>query len=168
MPLFAEGSYETFEQVVRAVDTLVMRGHSKDDMKLAGNSSALNTIDDSAGITTIDHSTVSDNEMSSVLNDYRSALDEGKLVLIVNEDTDQGKEQSVDTHPSDAERSNERSAEGPATSTDTTDEAEMLDDVKNSPTDPSGERSNDDVGLSSDLNTSGNDPAGGNGLNQSI
>ncbi|SEK96720.1 hypothetical protein [Alkalibacterium pelagium] len=168
MPLFAEGSYDSFEEVVRAVDTLVMRGHSKADMKLAGNSSALETVDKSAGITTVDHSNVSDKEVSSLLNDYRSELDEGQLVLLVDEDKDQGEEQSVDTHPGDAERSNERSAEGPATSTDTTDEAEMIDDVKNSPTDPSGGGSNDDVGLSSDLNASGDDPAGGNGLNQSI
>ncbi len=54
MSLFAEGSYDSFEQVIRVVDTLVMRGHAKEDMKVADNASALQQVSESSGLSVID------------------------------------------------------------------------------------------------------------------
>lgn len=54
MSLFAEGSYDSFEQVIRVVDTLVMRGHAKEDMKVVDNASALQQVSESSGLSVID------------------------------------------------------------------------------------------------------------------
>lgn len=101
MPVFAEGSYETYEDAIRAVDTLVMRGHEKDDMKITGNASALQKYDDTAGISAVKYSSIHDNEEISALKQYETDLESGKLVLLVNEDSNQDKEQSEDIHPTD-------------------------------------------------------------------
>lgn len=168
MSLFAEGSYDSFEQVIRAVDTLVMRGHAKEDMKVAGNASALQQVSESSGLSVIDYASTDDKELSFVLKEHKADLNEGKLVLIVDEEANQDKQLSEDTPAADADRANERSADGPKTSTDNADDAELIDDVKNSETDLSGNQNTDATGLSSDLNTSTDDSAGGSGLNRSI
>lgn len=168
MTLFVEGSYESFKQVIRAVDTLVMRGHEKSDMKVAGTSSALQQVDESSGLSTFDYNSSDSARESSILKDYDDDLSQGKLVLLVDEAADQDKELSEDTHPTNADRANKKSAEGPSTSTDTSEDAELIDDLKSSETNLSGNRNSDDVGLSSDLNTSTDDTAGNSGLNRSI
>ncbi|PRY83610.1 general stress protein [Alkalibacterium olivapovliticus] len=168
MPTFAEGSYDSFEQVIRAVDTLVMRGHEKEDMKIVvGQSSALEKISDPSGINVVEYSSVSSNEESSVLTEYKQQLKQGEIVLLVNEAADEDKEQSVDAQPDKADRANERSASGSMTSTDNSQDAEMIDDLKSSDTDVSGNSNNDDLGVSSDLNVSTEDSDGGR-LDRSI
>ncbi len=92
MSLFAEGSYDSFEQVIRVVDTLVMRGHAKEDMKVADNASALQQVSESSGLSVIDQATPDDKELSFILKEHKTDLTEGKLVLLVDEDADQDKQ----------------------------------------------------------------------------
>lgn len=148
MSVFVEGSYETYEDVIPAVDTLVMRGHEIDDMRITGNTSALKEYDDTAGISAVEYSHIDKKEELTALEEYDRDLKEGKLVLLVNEVGDQDKEQSQDGQ--------------------VTDDAELLDDMKNNESNISGNRSNDDIGFRSDLNTSTDDTAGDSGLNRSI
>ncbi|MCC5890506.1 MAG: hypothetical protein JJU01_08040 [Alkalibacterium sp.] len=88
MPVFAEGSYDSYEDTIRAADTLVMRGHEKDDMKIVGNSSALQEYDDAAGISAVEHSKIHSEEETTVLEEYETELQSGKLILLVNEAVD--------------------------------------------------------------------------------
>lgn len=152
MTVFVEGSYDTYEDAIRAVDTLVMRGHQIDDMKLTGNASALQEYEDTAGISAVEYSHIDNKEERDVLEEYDMDLNGDKLVLLVNEVGNPDKEQSVDAQAT----------------VDAADDAELLNDMQNSETDLSGKGSNDDVGLDSDLKTPTDDTAGGSGLNRSV
>lgn len=85
MTVFVEGSYDTYEDAIRAVDTLVMRGHQIDDMKLTGNASALQEYEDTAGISAVEYSHIDNKEERDVLEEYDMDLNGDKLVLLVNE-----------------------------------------------------------------------------------
>lgn len=152
MTVFVEGSYDTYEDAIRAVDTLVMRGHQIDDMKLTGNASALQEYEDTAGISAVEYSHIDNKEERDVLEEYDMDLNGDKLVLLVNEVGNPDKEQSVDAQAT----------------VDAADDAELLNDMQNSETDLSGKGSNDDVGLDSDLKTPTDDTAGCSGLNRSV
>jgi len=151
MNTHVEGSYANIEDALRAVDTLIMRGFEADAVTLisskAHQEEQLKTVD----ITVKQLADLTSQDKEN-LGKHMEDLEDGRFVVQVTEDKGESKEQSPDINPLNADRADSdrdsglTSEEGSYTA-----DAELLEDVKNSNTDPSNNRSNSAIGYSNDM-----------------
>ncbi len=158
MSIYVEGSYATVEDAIRAIDTLIMRGHDADSITLIHDQSHNEEQLEAMDITVKKLSELTSQE-NNRLGKHVEDLNDGRFVLQVTEKEGTEGELSADINPQTADRADSE-GDSPLSSENEslTDDAELLEDVRNSNTDPSGPGSNDAVGYSSDLNTPDSTP----------
>ena len=116
MHTFLEGSYESLKDAIRSVDTLVMRGHSKDDIILVSSTDKKDELNKESVLTL---STVDEIDVNSdLLEEVKQELHQHDIVVLVKEDADEGKELSNEMNTLNADVANDRSESGPRTASD--------------------------------------------------
>ena len=152
MNTYVEGTYATVEDALRAVDTLIMRGHDADSITLISNRShheeQLETVD----ITVKKKADLTERDKDD-LGKHIEDLEDGRFVVQVTENISADKKQSADV---------DRGSDSKVT-----EDAELLEDVRNSDMGPGSNRTNSEIGYSSDLKTPDETPLD-NGPNRSL
>lgn len=166
MDTHVEGSYAEVEDALRAVDTLIMRGHSAYSITLISTKPNQKEQIDSSDIT-VKQSTDLTEKDKRELGKHMEDLQDGLFVVQVSDDDGDSKELSPDINPkyadsADSDDSGLTSEEGSYK-----DDAELLEDLKNSNTGPGNNRSNDAIGYSNDMKTPNDTPLD-NGPNRSV
>ncbi|GEK88574.1 hypothetical protein SAMN04488100_11460 [Alkalibacterium putridalgicola] len=167
MNTHVEGSYAKVEDALRAVDTLIMRGYDADAIILISSKAHQEEQLKAVDITVKQISDLTDQDKKE-LGKHMEDLEDGRFVVQVTEDKGESKEQSPDVNPLQADRaytgddSGLTSEEGSYTA-----DAELLEDLRNSSTDPSNNRSNDAIGYSDSMKNPNETPLD-NGPNRSL
>ncbi|SFB99666.1 hypothetical protein SAMN04488102_102141 [Alkalibacterium subtropicum] len=165
MNTHVEGSYAKVEDALRAVDTLIMRGYEAESLTLISSKAHQETQLEAVDITVKQVSDLTEQDKKE-LGKHLEDLEDGRFVIQVTEDKGESKEQSPDINPLQADRAYDGSGltseEGSYT-----DDAELLEDVRNSNTDPSNNRSNKAIGYSDDMKMPDDTPLD-NGPNRSL
>ncbi len=154
MNTYVEGTYATVEDALRAVDTLIMRGHDADSITLISNRShheeQLETVD----ITVKKKAYLTERDKDH-LGKHMEDLEDGRFVVQITKNNSEDKKQSEDVAPLTSENGS------------VTEDAEILEDVRNSDMGPGSNRTNSEIGYSSDLKTPEETPLD-NGPNRSL
>lgn len=159
MNTFVEGSYATVEDALRAVDTLIMRGHDTEAITLISNQAHQEEQLDAVDISVKHLSELSSQECHR-LGKHIEDVNEGRFVLQVTEEESESKETSPDINPlgaDSADPDNDSVAE----------DAELLEDVRNSNVDPSSHSSNSSIGYSDNMKNPSDTPLD-NGPNRTL
>jgi hypothetical protein len=84
MSKFVEGSYQSIEEALKAVSTLIYRGHVKQSIQLVGNTSTIDALSDDIEVATarFDELNKADRER---LADYKSKIENNDLVALVED-----------------------------------------------------------------------------------
>ncbi|GEK91950.1 hypothetical protein [Alkalibacterium kapii] len=167
MNTHVEGSYAEVKYALRAVDTLIMRGHDADSITLIGTDPYKEEQLRAADIKIKNTSDLSDGDKEE-LGKHMEDLKDGRFVVQVTEDGGKLKEKSPDINPKYADSAYSDDDSGLTSEPGSyTEDAELLNDVKNSNTDPSNSQSTDTIGYADNKKTPNNTPLD-NGPNRSI
>lgn len=146
MHTFLESSYESMEDAIRSVDTLVMRGHSKEDIVLVASGDKRDELNKDSILTL---STVEEIDVDSdLLDEVKQELTKHDIVVLVKEDADEGKELSNEMNTLNADVANDRSESGPRTASDDSENnsgVDLPDNVSTRDVDNGIDRNNTDV-----------------------
>lgn len=167
MNTYIEGTYAKVEDALRAVDTLIMRGHDTDSITLISNQTHQEEQLKAVAITVKQLSDLTSQEKQS-LGKHVEDVNEGRFVLQVTEKKSEPKKKSPDIGPLSAD-SPDPYDDSPLASDDesVTEDTELLEDLRSSKADPSNDRSNTKTGYSDDLKTPDETPLD-NGPNRSL
>lgn len=113
MSKFVEGSYQSTEEALKAVSTLIYRGHAKHSIQLVGNTSTIDALSDDIEVATA-HLDELNNSDKEILADYKNEIDNNALVALVEEDS------SIDDEEISGTRNEEANSPQEATVTDPT------------------------------------------------
>lgn len=146
MHTFLESSYESMEDAIRSVDTLVMRGHSKEDIVLVASGDKRDELNKDSILTL---STVEEIDVDSdLLDEVKQELTKHDIVVLVKEDADEGKELSNEMNTLNADVANDRSESAPRTASDDSENnsgVDLPDNVSTRDVDNGIDRNNTDV-----------------------
>lgn len=135
MHKFVEGSYETIDEVIKAVNALVSRGHAQDCISLITNAPKKEEISKEIDLTV---ATFDEKRKSvDVLAEFEEDIENDYIVVLVKEPADENSESSNDMNRKPDQNDSER----------TIDLSEEPDNVDLSNTSPTPSQSQRDINL---------------------